>query len=230
MILFVSRIFLVSVVAFVFTETMFAQIPPTSPMMPGPPLKEKPAGIYRRYNVKSAIIEFKYSGELQGYEKMYFENFGRKEAKFTLKMFTYQCKKHREYTYTHIDGDSIWIIDLDNKTGTRGHNAQLAQIMKNVGATTMAEAVMKTLLKMGAVNVGKEKVAGKMCEVWEVKDKGVKSWMWNSIPLKAFSKIVDLNVVTTAIRVRENVPIPKSMYKMPTGIKYNTTEPTQPGK
>jgi len=175
----------------------------------------KDAG-YKRYRIKSGIIEYEMSGAQKGTETVYFDKWGMREAKYTKSSMTIMGITRKTNQLTIMDGEWVYTIDLDKKTGTKTKNPFLKEITEGAGTKDLGEIGERMMNRMGE-QVGSEEVAGKMCEVWEVKDAGSRSWVWNGIPLKTQVNMAGMQITMTATRFEEGALIPEDKFAIPAG-------------
>ena len=115
----------------------------------------------------------------------------------------------------------LYNIDVDKRKGTRSKNMTLQDIQKhsaNKDATDINDQMMKD---MGGVKTGTEVLFGKTCDVWEVKQMGIKYWLWNGITLRNLTKIAGLSSEMTVTKLEENFKVPPAKFKIPAEIKIS---------
>lgn len=173
---------------------------------------------YKRYGVQSCIVEYSLGGSQSGTETLYFDRYGMREARYANKELSMMNVKQKQNTLVLTDFDWTINIDLDKKTGTKTMNTVFQEMVKNAKDDDLIEMGMKMLKDMGGVKVGTERVAGKMCDVWEVKKLGSKTWLWNAIPLKTVAKFAGVEIQSVATKVQEGASIPDSKFQAPAGI------------
>lgn len=173
---------------------------------------------YKRYGVQSCIVEYSLGGSQSGTETLYFDRYGMREARYANKELSVLNVKQKQNTLVLTDFDWTINIDLDKKTGTKTKNTVFQEMVKNAKDDDVIEMGMKMLKDMGGVKVGTEKVAGKTCDVWEVKKLGSKTWLWNAIPLKTVAKFAGVEIQSVATKVQEGASIPESKFQVPAKI------------
>ena len=73
----------------------------------------------RIFDIESGIIEYEITGSQTGTKKLYFTDWGRKQAEYSNTILRVG-KYSKEANLLKInDGDWQYIIDLDRKTGTK---------------------------------------------------------------------------------------------------------------
>lgn len=172
---------------------------------------------YKRYLVKSGILEFEYSGATKGTETLYFDDYGMKEMKLQNLETTMLGITQKTNTITITDHEFIYNIDLNEKSGSKMINPMLQFIEMSKADQKKLEKIGEDILKeMGGKKTGTDTILGKKCDIWEVM--GSKSWVWNYIPLK--TEIDMLGVKTTMLvkSIKTDVKIPADKFKVPEGI------------
>jgi len=147
---------------------------------------EKTASVkFKRYGIKSGIVEYEAAGSMTGTIVLYFDDWGYKEAKFEkteMKMMGISVKENK---VTIIDGEWTYNINLDQKTGTKIKTPFVEQIIETSGSNDLTNFGEQLMKNMGGKIAGKESVLGKECDIWEIKNLGSKILVWNWVPLKS---------------------------------------------
>ena len=178
----------------------------------------KDAG-FKRYQIESGIVQSELSGAQKGSETLYFDRWGMREAKYTNSVLTIAGMTQKSNTLNLIDGDWIYVIDLDKRTGTKTQNPLLKQIADRAANKDLSELGEKMMRDMGAEKTGTEEVAGKMCDVWEVKNLRTKSWVWKSVTLKVQVNMGAMEMNSTATRFEEGASVPADRFAIPSDVK-----------
>ncbi len=162
------------------------------------------SGSKSRYGLKQACVEYKITGKMfSGTEKLYFDRYGMREAKYsqqTVKVMGMTQENHTA-TFTNFDEDGIiYTYDYKTKSGTKMENplkeAFREKDMKDLGKQMMVQ--------MGGKKIGTGKVLGKTCDIWEIKNMGTKTWLWNWINLKTVSNTMGMKMTIEATKISEN--------------------------
>jgi hypothetical protein len=185
------------------------------------------APAYKRYAIESAIVEYSVSGAQQGTETLYFDRWGRREAKLSNTAISLAGITQEQNTLTLTEGELIYNINLDQRSGTKTVNPLFKQVLAQTPDKDLANLGLRMLERMGGVKIGAEEVAGKHCEVWEVGDLQSKSWLWKTVPLKTQAKLGGLEVVKTATKFEEGAKIPEDRFAVPAGIKLSEGQAIQ---
>jgi len=169
---------------------------------------------FKRYGIKSGIIEFELSGAQSGKETVYFDDWGYREAKYTEAELNIGGFTQKNSSITIMEGKMIYSIDLATNTGTKVENT----MFDGLEDQDMEEIGEKMMKEMGGEKIGTEQVLDRECDVWEIKHMGSKTWVWKSIPLKTELNMgMQMNIVATSI-TEGNVPAEK--FKIPEGITF----------
>ncbi len=168
--------------------------------------------VKKRYGIESGIVEYEYSGSQTGKETLYFEEWGWKEVKYTDTEMKIMGMTQKNSTIAMINNDRIYNYDVINKKGTKMKNPLLDALTEEQ-LKDLAQVGMAMMKQMGAVKTGNENVAGKDCEVWEIKSLGGKVWIWNYIVLKMSTKMAGIEINMLATKVQEGGDIPSDKMK-----------------
>jgi hypothetical protein len=170
------------------------------------------------FGIKSGIIEYEITGSQTGTKKLYFDDWGRKQAEFTnstIKVGKY--KKHSNLLKI-TKGDWQYIMDLENETGIKRENPVIEKIIELKNQTNYGEFGEQLLLISGGFESGGDIVADKNCKVYEFKSKNTKSWIWNWLMLKSETKRGNVDITLIAKNIKENVAIPDTVFSPPKNI------------
>ena len=176
---------------------------------------------FRRYKIRSGIVEYKMSGMQTGTETIYFDRWGMREARYTqteIKVANMSVKQNR---LTLLHGEWTYGVDLDKKTGTKTPTPlwkELTGAAKRQGkdATEIGEEM---LARMGGRKIGAETLLGKSCDVWEIKSMNTKSWIWQGVTLKTEVNMMGKMMTTEAVRLQDNVSVPEEKLTLPNNVK-----------
>ena len=126
-------------------------------------------------------VKSKITGDMAGMTKIngretYCWN-GTKEVRIQDQKVTTMGMTQVTHTATYTDfseGGTIYVVDLstDPPTGTRTENPMIKSLQESRGKI-----------------IGKGKVLGKKCDIWEISNMGTKTWIWNWINLKTVTSM-----------------------------------------
>jgi hypothetical protein len=174
------------------------------------------------YGVKSGIVTFE-NVIMEGMNQtFYFDDYGRKEARYTLMEMEMMGQKIRSGN-VEINADGYMInYDVEKKEGTKtksygsiGGTKDLPKDLTNLSKEIMDKYQMKDL--------GTKEYLGKECRGYEVNAMGIKSevWIWNNIML--YSKVYmgegSKPVELKASKIETDVAIPAEKFQVPADVK-----------
>ncbi len=170
------------------------------------------------YGIKSGIIEYEITGSQTGTKKLYFDDWGRKQAEFTNS--TIKVGKYTKHSnlLKITKGDWQYIINLENKTGLKRENPVIEKIIELKNQTNYGEFGEQLILISGGFESGGEIVADKKCKIFEFKKQNSKSWIWNWLMLKSETKRGKINITVVAKNIEENVFIADTVFNPPKNI------------
>jgi hypothetical protein len=183
----------------------------------------------KRYMVSSGIVKYKtkISGKMMGstvdgngIEELYFKDWGALELKKTdNKQVTHinifgQKKTEVEETHTidKLDNGKSYSVDTKNKIIYVKRDPAI-EMIKNFGDGDIADAGIKMLESMGGKKIGKEKILGYDCDVWQIP--GGKQWIYKGIPLKLEMNMMGITTTTVATEAKFNINVPDKYFSLP---------------
>ncbi len=169
---------------------------------------------FKRYGIKSGVIEYEVSGAQSGTETIYFDDWGYREAKYTETELSFGGFSQMTKTLTILEGKTIYTIDLSTNTGTKMENP----LFQNVSDEDLQEIGERMMKQMGGEKTGTEDVLGRTCDVWEIKQMRGKTWIWNSIPLKTEVNM-GMQMNSAAVSIKEG-EVQQDKLKVPEGITF----------
>ena len=177
--------------------------------------QKKGSNVYA-YPVKSAYIEYVYSGTTTGPESWYMDNYGKRSARYsdhTTKSFG-STTKTKQVT---IQLDSVfYTIDQIAKTGVK---TTVHIDPKDVEKWT--KSAEQAWTDMGFKKTGEETLLGKKCDIWE--GMSSKIWVWQNFALKTEMNLFGKTVMeATKIEVGGNID--NSKFEIPSDIKFTETK------
>lgn len=190
-----------------------------------PPTSTSP---YKRYGVPRAHIHYEVSGYRRGQEDLYFDNWGRKEARY-------------------INVEDLMeqgVRPVKTTIVTNGSYMQMANLLENRG-TYMTERVVDSLMhqsnvdapdvisdtimsRMGYKRQGDSTVLGLPTSVWFESTSGTKLYTWQGMVLKQEVNNPQHHHVTVAVSIDTTSTIPDSIFVAPKSITYDPM-PARPG-
>lgn len=172
----------------------------------------------KRYEIKSGIVEYTISGggnimgigsKTEGTSKLIFKEYGNLERHEEQSSTTTMGRTDKSHNITMIKDGKFYGVDFEEKIIIE-HSPEMFKQMSDKDMTKMGKEMME---KMGGKKIGKEKVLGHNCEIWEVM--GTKTWIYKGIPLKSEANIMGMKHLQVATKAKFNVSISDKEFKLP---------------
>ncbi|OQX72709.1 MAG: hypothetical protein B6D59_07790 [Campylobacteraceae bacterium 4484_4] len=173
------------------------------------------AGV-KRYDIKSGIIEYKLSGggsmmgistKTEGHAKVIFKDYGNVELRDEVISSTTMGQTTKNRNLSKFVGGTIYSVDFEEKRII----TMSPEMLKN--KKDLQKLGKEMMEQMGGKIVGKGKILGYPCEIWEVM--GSKIWLYKGVPLKSESNMMGMKHTEVATKAKFNVHIPDSAFKLP---------------
>lgn len=178
----------------------------------------------RKYGLKSAIIEYDISGSQEGSRRLFFDNWGERQAEYSNTTITVGQFSKTANLLSIYDRDWQYVINLDSKTGTKS-KSPLKELREELADQQyFNELGEQAILKMGGLKIGTEEYMGKECTVYDFRNIGMRAWYWKWILLKSETRSGPVNIVVTARKIEEDVRIPEERFRVPNDITLNTVD------
>lgn len=180
--------------------------------------------VFKKYKHKSGIVFYdvtvssfdkNLNNQVRGIGRLIFDDWGAKElkeedvAEIQSGDFNDTRLKH---TLTKIDYGTIYTADYDENITykTRDRDLDLAITQK----LDLTNEGVKSLERAGAKKIGKEKIAGLECDVWELNDQQVCLYD-GGIPLRILVQNPGYSSEKIAVKVILDEPIPPKEFDLP---------------
>ncbi len=166
------------------------------------------------YDVNTSSFDSNLNSNVQGVARLVFDNWGAKELKeeevSEVQEGDFNTTNSR-HTMTLADHGTIYTVDYSEKKiyKTRDRDLDLAISEK----LDLSDESIKSLINLGAQKVGKEKIAGYECDIWQYDDQEV--CMYKGIPLKIVIKNAGFISEKKAVQVKFNQPVPENSFSLP---------------
>lgn len=173
-----------------------------------------------RYKIRSGIVEYKLSGVQTGTEKIYFDRWGMREAKYSnseTRMMNVSIKKN---ILTLLDGEWTYSVDLDANTGTKMPTPLLGDLIARAKSEgkDLTDVGTEILARSGAKKTGEATLLGKRCEIWETQSLKIKAWIWQGLTLKTEANMMGKTILIEATGLQENVSVPAEKLAVPANV------------
>ena len=181
----------------------------------------------KKYEVKSAKIEYEIKGsgdilggmvksKTLGKKRLVFDNYGLKEL-------TEENKVTKNRTMGKTEIDKIHMLNYTNYAIVYSVNFEQKEIMRQknsgmmmanmLGGENISKKGEELLKEMGGKKIGRDKVAGHTCEVWDLS--GIKQCLYRGIPLRVESNIMGLKSLEIATKAEFDIKLTKEDFKLP---------------
>lgn len=178
----------------------------------------------RKYGIKSAIIEYDVSGSQEGSRKLYFDNWGARQAEYSNTTITVGQFSKTANLLNINDGDWQYTINLDSKSGTKSKSSLKELKEELIGQQYFNELGEQLIIKMGGKKLGTEEYFGKECTIYEFRNIGMKAWYWKWVLLKSETRSGPVSIIVTARKIEEDVRVPEEKFRVPEDITLNTVD------
>jgi len=167
------------------------------------------------YGIKSAIIEYLYSGDKVGKGTLYFDDYGMKSAIHTDVVEDGEKKKGWVVSF----GDFQYMWDPDDQTeGMKLKNPLITWISES-SKGDIESFTESTYAKMGFEKAPDEIFLGKTCKT--MKGKMGKVLVWNGILMLLDMKIMGYGSHQEVTKIETNVPVDGKYFVLPKNIKFS---------
>ena len=166
------------------------------------------------YDVNTSSFDEKLNSHVEGIARLIFDNWGAKELKeedvSEVQAGDFNDTRSRHTLYL-VDNATLYSVDFDEKKIFKSRDLDLEMAIAQ--KKDLSDESVKSLIKLGAQKVGKERVAGYECDVWKYNDQEV--CLYEGIPLKIVIKNAGFISERRAIKAVFNTPIPPKEFKLP---------------
>lgn len=178
---------------------------------------------------KSAKVVYQKSGMTTGTETLWIDDYGRmqvRESNMTTKVMNIT---QTQETIAIVTPETITTINLKEKTAVKMANPakNFYESLKKKSDAEL-EQFKKSMMNMGqqmtgqeVKPIGKEKLLGKECDVYEMSMMGgtTKLWTWKNLNLKTETQMMGNKISDVATSLEVGVKIPKEKTQIPAGIQ-----------
>jgi hypothetical protein len=178
----------------------------------------------RKYGIKSAIIEYDVSGSQEGSRRLFFDNWGARQAEYSNTTITVGQFSKTANLLNITDGDWQYTINLDTKSGTKSQSQLKELKIELEGQQYFNELGEQAIIKLGGVKLGTEEFLGKECDVYEFRNIGMRAWYWKWVLLKSETRSGPVSITVTARNIEEDVRVPEDRFRVPEDISLNTVD------
>ncbi len=181
----------------------------------------------KRYKIASARIQYKLSGTQTGTEELTFDRYGMREARRTQSQISMAGQVIKTDQLSLMDGETTTMVDMIRKTATKMPTPLMGELTEaaRLQGGDMSDLGAVYLERMGGVKTGTGTVAGKPCEVWELRKLGSKAWVWNGVTLRSETAMAGQTINIEAVSVEEAPQLGPDAFAVPPGVSVGTDDP-----
>jgi hypothetical protein len=173
----------------------------------------------KRYDVRSAVVEYETTGSRTGTEKLYFTDYGRSEARYSEAEMSVMGFSSQDKTVDIFKDGWAYHIDLKTNTGTKTrYEDMIKQMGHDSKKQTFQDFSESMLTAMGAEKSGQDKVLGKTCQVYSAA-MGYSVCVWKGIPLRYEVSIMGINFASQAVKIQTDVTVDSKHFEIPQSAK-----------
>lgn len=187
----------------------------------------------KRYGIQHAKIRYEIRGggdimgmvktKIKGKKQVIFDHYGTKEitevAKVTQTTTNGKSKVKKVHTMTYMNGGILYRVDFKRKRIIRMKNAGMAASAMLGGSENRAKSGKAMMQKMGGKMIGKDKVLGYTCEVWDLM--GVQQCIYKGVVLRIVSDIMGMRNSEVATQIDFSSTLNPKSFKLPDFPMYD---------
>ncbi len=176
------------------------------------------ANDFKVFKDKSGKLTYEVTGARQGTVIITFDDYGRK---MTIENnFSFNGTPNNSISY--VEGDTSYVYDNLKKTGYKlPYIERTTYINKYLGIGDPELTYTELYKSMGGKVIDRERVNGKKCDVWEIKNRYAKIWLWKTYRIKEeYTGLKAFQSTETMKTMQLNIEIPKEQFIKP-DVKYN---------
>ena len=187
-------------------------------------LKAQDEPEFKNYNMISGYVEYKLSGVQTGTQELYFEEYGKYEAKYSKGEYDYMGQKGTFNQVNIITPEAVYSIDLNKSQGVKLPAPDYTKVIEKFETEggDFDKVQDQSMKEGGFIKMGTEKVLDKDCVVWELEKNGakVKIWLWKGIELKIEQSSQGATSSQEAVKILEEEAIPFVKFDVPSGVTW----------
>jgi hypothetical protein len=171
---------------------------------------------HKRYEIESGMV--KYNTNMMGIQSesvLYFKDYGRVECTDSKAKNMGQESHSRRF----IKDGYAYTLDMNNKTGSKMKVEKLPDSVMNpedIDFNNIPKAIKK---RYNIQQKGEETVAGKTCKIYTMEMNSGKAKqiisVWKNIPLRIEFVDEGIQIITTAVEIKENPDLPNEIFSVP---------------
>lgn len=172
-------------------------------------------GTPKPFSFKSAVIEYKYSGDKTGMSTQYVDDYGIKNATYT--EMTEDGETVKGWTVSSGEYQYMWDLSAPTQ-GIKMKNPLMDWIMQS-SEKDLESFTIAAYEKMGMVKSGKETFLGRECSI--IRGEMGKVLIWNGILMCTEFRMGTYLSRQEATSVKTNVPVDAKYFVLPENIEFS---------
>ncbi|MCA9400862.1 MAG: hypothetical protein KC713_04495 [Candidatus Omnitrophica bacterium] len=181
----------------------------------------------KRYEMKSGIVEYQMTGQNSGTETLYFDDYGKKEARYRKQEMNIMGFTQRHETIDIIDYPWMYSYDAkSNQASKVNYEEQMKMFLgENQSQQQMKDFSESMVKAMGGVKIGTENILGKKADLYEMKNFGYKVAVWKGLPLKVDVNMMGFSFQMIAKDIKTNTSIDAAKFRLPATARIVEEQP-----
>ncbi|HJX71792.1 MAG TPA: hypothetical protein VJ346_07565 [Bacteroidales bacterium] len=170
-------------------------------------------GKFKQYALKSGIIEYKHSGDENGTETVYFDEYGYKVASY--RNTVRHGEENKGWVITH--GETQYLFDPEESSEGWKMKNPIIQYFND--CEDIAKCNEDMLAKIGYQKAGTRMFLNKNCDVW--KSKNGEMLVYKGIMLRNQMSVMGSKTLQEATSFSEGATIPAAKFEVPKNIEFS---------
>lgn len=170
------------------------------------------------FAVKSGIVEYEITGSQTGTKKLYFDDWGRIQAEFSNSTISVDKYSKHSNLLKITKNNKQYVINLDNKTGTKRENPVIEKMMELGEQINYGEFGEQLILIDGGYESGSDIVMDKSCKVYRFIKQNKTWWVWKWILLKSEINRGRVKINIKATDIKTDIEIPENIFSIPPDV------------
>ncbi len=198
---------------------------PAPDATPGDPVDFSGYEAFKRYHVKSGVVEYRLEGMRTGTETLYWDDWGVKEARYTEVTVNLMGVSQDVKEKLIATPDVVYTIDQTTNSAVKTKNPGVG-FFKDLNEDEMAQMSKQLLEATGGKRIGTDFVAEQTCELWDVPLSGGQECIWKGIPLSESGSLGGLQSSRVATIVVAGIEVDEKHFMLPADVSItdNTVE------
>lgn len=173
----------------------------------------------KRYGLESGRIEYQFSGDSKGTEVVIFDHWGWREKR-TVDKSTTTWGNTAEIKSTQLQDGNYSVSHMTGSSRARAYQDRLLQnSLQNSSKAVEVIHGLEIVKARGGKKVDSEKILGRKCDVYEIKNLSQKLWVWEGIVLRSEQKVLENKIVMVAVNLEPVEEFSEQNFALPEDVK-----------